>query len=101
MSASRSYEELVAENVQLRLLVAELQDAVARQERVNQAPAQYGSRVRAPGVYMLSVQHLPLKRTAEFTSEVVVGTGQVSPGQLTGGCGHRIGWLRWSPGPGG
>ena len=44
------------------------------------APAQYGSRVRALGVYMLSVQHLPLKRTAELMSEVV--GAPVSQGSL-------------------
>ena len=44
------------------------------------APAQYGPRVRALGVYMLNVQHLPLKRTAELMSEVV--GAHVSQGSL-------------------
>ncbi len=44
------------------------------------APAQYGPRGRALGVYLLTVQHLPLKRTAELMSEVV--GAPVSQGSL-------------------
>ncbi|WP_427017488.1 DUF6444 domain-containing protein [Pseudarthrobacter sp. P1] len=44
------------------------------------APAQYGPRVRALGVYLLTVQHLPLKRTAELISDLV--GAPVSQGSL-------------------
>ena len=44
------------------------------------APVQYGPRVRALGVYLLNVQHLPLKRTAELMGEVV--GAPVSQGSL-------------------
>ena len=44
------------------------------------APAQYGPRVRALGVYLLTVQHLPLERTAHLLSEVV--GAPVSQGSL-------------------
>ena len=44
------------------------------------APAQYGPRVRALGVYLLTVQHLPLERTAQLLGEVV--GAPVSQGSL-------------------
>ncbi|WP_125613107.1 IS66 family transposase [Specibacter cremeus] len=44
------------------------------------APVQYGPRVRALGVYLLTVQHLPLQRTAELMGEVV--GAPVSQGSL-------------------
>lgn len=44
------------------------------------APAQYGPRVRALGVYLLTVQHLPMERTAQLLGEVV--GAPVSQGSL-------------------
>ena len=44
------------------------------------APAQYGPRVRALGVYLLTVQHLPLERAAQLMGEVV--GAPVSQGSL-------------------
>lgn len=35
------------------------------------APVQYGPRVRDPGVYLLTAEHLPLQWTAELMCEVV------------------------------
>lgn len=44
------------------------------------APVQYGPRVRALGIYLLTVQHLPLERTAQLLGEVV--GAPVSQGSL-------------------